>query len=515
MTSTTVHRDPSSGGLSIKRLLDVLVSFQPELIGSSDARILGVQQDSRRIEPGDLFVARSGASANGRQFVQAAIDNGAAAVLVDSDIGELLPLPVPVIYISEARRALAFAAEAVHGYPSKQLGLVGITGTNGKTTTVALVERGLSAAGARPARLGTTGFAFGGFEQESNLTTPEADQITRLIAQVVRQGGTHFIMEASSHALDQGRVDALHFAVAAFSNLTQDHLDHHGSMAAYEAAKQRLFTDLAPTKAVINVDDPAGQRFAQSARVQQLVRVGRTSHCNVQPLDVTLNAQGMSGEIRVDDMRVNLQTRLVGDHNLENILLALGILHALGADLQSAVRAFAGDFGVPGRLERCDGTDDDIVVLVDYAHTPDALERALQAVKRFAKGSVHCVFGCGGDRDPKKRPLMGLAVGRWADRATVTNDNPRTESPDLIALAIEPGLRQTDIHYSVELDRAVAIRAAILAARAGDVVVIAGKGHETYQIVGTVKRPFDDRAQAREALVVRRGDHSGREGACS
>jgi UDP-N-acetylmuramoyl-L-alanyl-D-glutamate--2,6-diaminopimelate ligase len=322
-------------------------------------------------------------------------------------------------------------------------------------------------------------------------------------------------MEASSHALDQGRVDALHFEVAAFSNLTQDHLDHHGSMAAYEAAKQRLFTELAPTKAVINVDDPAGQRFAQMARVQQLVRVGRTPRCNVQPLDVTLNAQGMSGEIRVDDMRVNLQTRLVGDHNLENILLALGILHALGVELQSAMRAFAGEFGVPGRLERCDGSNDDIVVLVDYAHTPDALERALQAVKRFAKGSVHCVFGCGGDRDPKKRPLMGQAVGKWADRATVTNDNPRTESPDLIALSIEPGLRQTDIQYSVELDRAVAIRAAILAAKAGDVVVIAGKGHETYQIVGTVKRPFDDRVQAREALSVRRGEHSGPEGACS
>jgi UDP-N-acetylmuramoyl-L-alanyl-D-glutamate--2,6-diaminopimelate ligase len=512
MTSTNGQCDLSSGGLSIKCLLDVLATFEPVLSGAADARVLGVQQDSRRIEPGDLFVARSGASANGRQFVQAAIDNGAAAVLVDSNIGELPSLSVPVIYVSQARRALAYAAEAVHGYPSRQLGLVGITGTNGKTTTVALVERGLSVVGARPARLGTTGFAFGESEQESNLTTPEADQITRLIAQVVRQRGTHFIMEASSHALDQGRVDALRFEVAAFSNLTQDHLDHHGTMTAYEAAKQRLFTDLAPTKAVINVDDPAGERFARVARAQQLVRVGRSSDCDVQPVDVVLNANGMSGEIRVDDRRVKLQTRLVGDHNLENILLALGILHALGVEMQSAIRAFAGDFGVPGRLERCDSSIDDIVVLVDYAHTPDALERALQAVKRFAKGSVHCVFGCGGDRDPKKRPLMGLAVGKWADRATVTNDNPRTESPDSIALAIEPGLRQTDIQYNIELDRAVAIRVAILAAKGGDVVVIAGKGHETYQIVGTAKRPFDDRAQAREALGVRRGDPSGRKG---
>jgi UDP-N-acetylmuramoyl-L-alanyl-D-glutamate--2,6-diaminopimelate ligase len=456
-----------------------------------------------------LFVARAGSHSDGTQFVASALENGAVAVLLDGHSGTLPRIDVPVIHVSDARRAAAFAAEAAYGFPSKQLSLVGLTGTNGKTTTVALVERALAAVGAKPARLGTTGFAFDGHEQESNLTTPEADQISRYMAEVVAQRGTHFIMEASSHALDQGRVDALQFEVAAFTNLTQDHLDHHGTMAAYEAAKQRLFTELAPARAVINVDDPAGRRIAERARARQVVRVGRAPDCDVQPEAVVMNEQGISGEVRVGRERINLSTRLVGDHNLENLLLALGILSALEVDLHRAVHAFGDGFGVPGRLERCDTVEDDIVVLVDYAHTPDALERVLQAVKGFAKGRVHCVFGCGGDRDPKKRPLMGQAVGKWADRATVTNDNPRTESPELIAQAIEPGIRSTGIQYDVQLDRAAAIRAAVLSAKPGDVLLIAGKGHEDYQIIGTVKRPFDDRTQAREALSLRRSENRG------
>jgi UDP-N-acetylmuramoyl-L-alanyl-D-glutamate--2,6-diaminopimelate ligase len=219
--------------------------------------------------------------------------------------------------------------------------------------------------------------------------------------------------------------------------------------------------------------------------------------------------------VHVRGRSIPLRTRLVGDHNLENILLAMGILHALEIDLDLAVLGFAGDFGVPGRLERCDGLDDDVVVLVDYAHTPDALERVLQAVRKFASGKVHCVFGCGGDRDPSKRPLMGQAVGKWADRATVTNDNPRTELPESIALAVEPGLRLSGIEYTVELDRRAAIRSAVLDAQPGDAIVIAGKGHENYQIIGTVKRPFDDREQAREALSLRRGADVPTKGACS
>ncbi len=505
MIAPKVAPDTTHSGLNLDDLVQALAPFSPILIGKGDVRVRDVQQDSRNVKPGDLFVARTGEHADGRAFIDAAICGGAAAVMVSHDSLALRQMPVPVINVSDPRRASAFAAEAVQGFPSHHLHVVGITGTNGKTTTVALVERGLTAAGARPARLGTTGFSFGDIGNESNLTTPEADEISRLIGSVARSGGTHFIMEVSSHALDQGRVDALRIETAAFTNLTQDHLDHHGDMSRYEAAKRRLFVDLAPRNAVINIDSPAGTRFAGAAQSERVWRVGRDLECDVCPIDIKLDAKGIRGKIRADDLVVQLDTRLIGEHNLENLLLAVGILQALKVDLRLAVTGLSGEFGVPGRLERCESSEDDIVVLVDYAHTPDALERVLQAVKQFAPASVRCVFGCGGDRDPNKRSKMGFAVGRWADYAIVTNDNPRTERPEAIAAAIEPGLRQAGARYSVVLDRAIAIEQAILSAKPGDVVLVAGKGHEPYQIVGATKRPFDDREQARRALALRRG----------
>jgi UDP-N-acetylmuramoyl-L-alanyl-D-glutamate--2,6-diaminopimelate ligase len=505
MTTPYAPLTSSLSGLNLDELVQVLLPFEAKLLGSGNVRVQDVEQDSRRVKFGDLFVARPGGHTDGQSFIDAAVHRGASAVMTSLDTAHLTQLPVPIITVTDPRRALAFAAEAVQGFPSRQLPVVGITGTNGKTTTVALVQRGLTAAGAKPARLGTTGFSFGAIDDESNLTTPEADEISRLIGKVARGGGSHFIMEVSSHALDQGRVDALRFATAAFTNLTQDHLDHHGSMELYELAKQRLFVDMAPSSAVINVDNPTGVLFADTARTERLWRVGRKSECNVSPLDVTLDAQGIRGTIRANGLDISFQTSLIGEHNLENLLVAVGILQALDVDVCAAVAGFSGSFGVPGRLERCETSEDDIIVLVDYAHTPDALQRVLQAVKRFAKTSVHCVFGCGGDRDPNKRPKMGYAVGTWADFAIVTNDNPRTEQPEAIAAAIEPGLREAGAHYSVVLDRAAAIEQTILEARAGDVVLIAGKGHEPYQIIGTTKRPFDDRDQARRALAIRRG----------
>jgi len=493
----------SFGGLTLQSLVDELSRFGARLVGASSVRVSDVQQDSRRIKPGDLFVARTGGHVDGRAFVESAVKNGAAAILANEGSDAALFGSVPVIYVSDPRRALAFAAEAVQGYPSSQLPLIGVTGTNGKTTTVALVERALAAVGARPARLGTTGFAFGGVDDESNLTTPEADEVSRLIGGVLRNGGTHFIMEASSHALDQGRVDALHYEVAAFTNLTQDHLDHHGSMQQYEAAKRRLFVDLAPQRAVINVDNETGVRFAAAVQAGRVLTVGRQSTCDVHPEAITLDAQGIRGKLSVLGRNLALQTRFIGEHNLENLLLAVGILAALDVDLVVAMGGLV-DFGVPGRLERCEGLEDDIIVLVDYAHTPDALERALQAVKKLAQAQITCIFGCGGDRDPTKRPKMGSAVGRWANNCIVTNDNPRTEEPEVIANAILPGLREANARYRVILDRASAIEQGILDAAPGDVVLIAGKGHEPYQIIGTVKRPFDDREQARRVLAERR-----------
>lgn len=461
-----------------------------------------LRQDSRQVLPGDLFVARAGGATSGVGFIGDAVARGAVAVMVERGV-ELGDVGVPLLRVDSVRTALGFAAEAVHGFPSRALGGVAITGTNGKTTTAWLVEQAVRGAGGRAARLGTLGFALDGEVQDSPLTTPEPDAVSRFLGRARAAGATHFVMEASSHALAQGRVDALAFAVAAFSNLTQDHLDFHGIMADYAAAKARLFGEVEPGAAVINVDDAFGRELAGRAR-GRVLRVSRHPGADVFPAQSQADATGTRARVVLPSGRVELTSPLVGAHNLDNLLLALGIVEALGLPVDDAVRALAVAPPVPGRLERCDAAGDDVVVLVDYAHTPDALERALAAVRPLTRGDLRCVFGCGGDRDPTKRPRMGDAVGRGATWALITNDNPRTEDPQRIADAIEPGLRSQGIPYEVVLDRALAIERAVLGAAPGDVVLIAGKGHEPYQIFGTVKRPFDDREQARRALAQRR-----------
>jgi UDP-N-acetylmuramoyl-L-alanyl-D-glutamate--2,6-diaminopimelate ligase len=384
--------------------------------------------------------------------------------------------------------------------------LVGITGTNGKTTTASLVQQALLAAGKRAALLGTLGFFFDGAQSEATHTTPGADDISRRLAAVAVRGGSHLVMEVSSHALELGRVAALGFEVAAFSNLTQDHLDFHGSMAAYGAAKARLFEELSPRASVINVDDAFGRELALRAR-GRVLSVSRKGPASVAAERAQLDLHGIQAEIRIEQRSCRLRSRLVGAHNLENLLLALGILLALGLEPEAALRALESAAGAPGRLERCDQAGDQRLVVVDYAHTPDALERVLDVLRPLTPGKLWCVFGCGGDRDPGKRPLMGKAVATRADHAVVTNDNPRTEKPEDIAAAIVPALAESGIDFAVELDRAVAIRRALLATEPGDTVLIAGKGHEDYQIFGHEKRPFDDRVEARAALAELRGEN--------
>jgi UDP-N-acetylmuramoyl-L-alanyl-D-glutamate--2,6-diaminopimelate ligase len=349
-----------------------------------------------------------------------------------------------------------------------------------------------------------------------------------------KRGATHVAMEVSSIALVLGRVKAVRFRVAAFTNLTQDHLDFHGSMEAYAAAKMQLFTTCEPGLAVINVDQPFGVKLAAAAKCKVL-RV-RTSlgtaagDADIAPLSVDASASGMRIVARIPGRgSVEIKTRLVGLHNLENLLVAIGVASILDLEVGRAAAALETEIGAPGRLERCDGPGDDVVVLVDYAHTPDALARVLDAVRevsrpldeaggpRVVAPRVMCVFGCGGDRDPTKRTPMGEAVGARVDLAIVTSDNPRTEAPEAIAEPVEEGVRAAGLSrlapqeiasarrgYVVELDRQRAIALAIDAARPGDVVLVAGKGHEDYQIVGTTKRPFDDRVEARRALEARR-----------
>jgi UDP-N-acetylmuramoyl-L-alanyl-D-glutamate--2,6-diaminopimelate ligase len=506
-------------GLTLAELVREL-PLAAKVEGDESVRVRGVQQDSRRVEAGDLFVARAGAHADGARFIDDARARGAAAVLCD----EKTPIPggAPAIRVGDVPQALAFAAAAVYGHPSFALEVVGLTGTNGKTTTAHLIRAAIDGALGEPrcGIVGTVGHSFRDLHIEALHTTPEPDELARVLAAFRAHGATHVAMEVSSIALSSGRVRAVRFRVAAFTNLTQDHLDFHGTMDAYAAAKARLFTELAPGFAVIHVDDLFGQELAKRARCP-LVRVssklGSPQAAEISVTALTLSDQGIQAVLKTPQGEVRLSSRLIGAHNVENLVVALGVAHALELDLAKASAALSNELGAPGRLERCEQPGDEVMVLVDYAHTPDALGRALEAVRPIARGRILCVFGCGGDRDKTKRGPMGRIAAERADVLIVTNDNPRSESGESIAEAIVIGigeagspaldpnaLREAKQGYVVELDRARAIRAAVASARAGDVVLIAGKGHESYQIVGSERRAFDDRAEAVAALALRR-----------
>ncbi|MEM1032592.1 MAG: UDP-N-acetylmuramoyl-L-alanyl-D-glutamate--2,6-diaminopimelate ligase [Myxococcota bacterium] len=487
--------------------------------------VTGVQQDSRRVEPGDLFVARRGAQCDGVAFVSGAARRGAAAVLVEASrvdevvgagyAGPLLVSSMPL------RRALATVAAEVYGRPSDHLGVVGITGTNGKTTCAHLLQRVLGAS--RTATVGTLGASFLDDTHPAGLTSPEADETQAILAAVRARGAAFVAMEVSSIALVAERVHGVRFAGALFTNLTRDHLDYHGSMEAYAAAKDMLFFDHAPPVAAINVDDPHGAdlcaRLRRSRPDAMVVGYGRrrASEADVTATHIAADAAGMSLTVttrgRVGEGAWPVRLPLVGDHNVDNTLGVLALAAgweavgtlAGGEGVAAGVKALAEPIAIPGRLERCDGPGDDVTVWVDYAHTPDALARVLGSVRPASGGARWCVFGCGGDRDRDKRGPMGAAVARAADVAIVTNDNPRGESPENIAAAVVAGLREGGgARYEVILDREMAIQRAIGEATKGDVVVIAGKGHERYQIIGDTTRDFDDRAAARAALADRR-----------
>ena len=518
--------------------------------GDGAVRCMGVHHDSRRVQPGDLFVVRRGEKYDGGQFVTDAIARGAVAVLAERRDGPTSTPPlsnppgtgtgrgaegIPVMRVDDVSTGLAYAAAAVYGHPAFSLDIVGVTGTNGKTTTTHIVRAAIDGALGLPkcGIVGTIGHTYAGRTIAASHTTPEADELARVMAVMRKRGATHVAMEVSSIALVLGRVKAVRFRVAAFTNLTQDHLDFHGSMDAYAAAKMSLFTTCQPGLAVVNVDDSFGVRIAAAAKCKVLrVRTKVGAEGDIAPVSVDASAGGMRIVARVPGGTVEIASRLVGLHNLENLLVAIGVASALDLEVDRAAAALATEIGAPGRLERCDGPGDDIVVLVDYAHTPDALARVLDAVRGVSQpldeagGSralaprLFCVFGCGGDRDAGKRRPMGEAVGARADIAIITNDNPRTEAPEAIAEPVEEGMRRTGLAplgvlapmeiaaaakgYMVVLDRQQAIALAIAAARPGDVVLIAGKGHEDYQIVGTTKNPFDDRVEARLGLQARR-----------
>ncbi|HTJ81336.1 MAG TPA: UDP-N-acetylmuramoyl-L-alanyl-D-glutamate--2,6-diaminopimelate ligase, partial [Polyangiaceae bacterium] len=361
----------------------------------------------------------------------------------------------------------------------------------------------------------TLGYELGGsFSRPATHTSPEADELARLAREMRDHGATHLVMEVSSIALAARRADGVRFRVAAFTNLTQDHLDYHGTMDAYAEAKARLFTELGPGSAAINVEHALGRalalRIPRGTRVARYTSKPDLAAADVYPERAALGSKGIELSVHTPIGTVEIRSPLLGAHNVENLLCAVAIGVMLDLSVDAIGRGLSTDVRVPGRLERCDDPElDDVVVLVDYAHTPDALARVLASVRGVSGGAVVCVMGCGGDRDPLKRPLMGKAAGAGADRVIVTNDNPRSEDPRAIADQIVPGLAETGTPFVVELDRAAAIHAAVLEARPGDVVVVAGKGHETYQIIGPTTYAFDDRDVARAALVARRQARGG------
>jgi UDP-N-acetylmuramoyl-L-alanyl-D-glutamate--2,6-diaminopimelate ligase len=469
--------------------------------GDADVEVVAITHDSRRVVPGACFACIPGALTDGHDHAPEAVARGAVALLVERP----LAIDVPQAEVGSVRAALGPVAATFFGHPSTAMRVLGVTGTNGKTTTTYLLEAIARRAGDRVGVIGTVGARVAGESIDTLHTTPEADDLQGLLARMRDAGAGTVAMEVSSHALAQRRVDGVRFAAACFTNLSHEHLDYHGTLDEYFAAKARLF-DRAFTGAVaINVDDPRGVELAAQARAQRLdlwTYAADRADADLGALDVTFGPRATRATLvdRRDGTRATLDVPLVGSFNLANALAAAATARAAGFDLDTVATGLAEPVIVPGRFEPVDAGQP-FAVLVDYAHTPDALARVLAAARPLTGdgGRVLCVFGCGGDRDPAKRPLMGAAVAAGADVAVLTSDNPRSEDPQAIADAVLPGLAGAP-DVRVELDRRAAIALALAAARAGDVVVVAGKGHETGQTAGGRTVPFDDRVVAREEL---------------
>jgi len=512
-------------GMTLGNLIVPLAGAR--VIGDAGRAVRAVRSDSRAIEPGDVYVAVRGIRADGHAFVAAAIERGAAAVVVERP----LEVAVPQVIVPDGAAALGVLVGRVLGDPAQAMTLVGITGTNGKTTTTYLVESILAAAGARPGVIGTVEYRWRGpdgqrITREAPFTTPTPQVLHETFAAMRDAGTTHVVMEVSSAALAMERLAGTHFAVAAFSNLTQDHLDVHGSMAAYRDAKRRLFAEhlasapagsrdlhalpaqpepgspgaIAGGIAVVNVDDPEGDGMAAAAHGGVLRVSAAGSAADIRVIEQHSTVRGITARIATPRGELAVSAPpLIGHYNVANLALAVGIAEALGLPHAAIARGLAELPGVPGRVERVLNAAD-LDIFVDYAHTPDALHNVLSALRPLTRRRLICVFGCGGDRDPTKRPRMGAEVAALADLAVVTSDNPRTEDPRAIIDQILAGVPRP---FVVDVDRGRAIRAAISAAVPGDVVVIAGKGHEDYQIIGTTKHHFDDREQAAAAVGLR------------
>ncbi|MBI3014574.1 MAG: UDP-N-acetylmuramoyl-L-alanyl-D-glutamate--2,6-diaminopimelate ligase [Candidatus Tectomicrobia bacterium] len=496
------------------RLTDLLAGLDGcHVEGSLQCEIPLVTDDSRQVIPGSLFVALKGTRADGRAYVREALARGAAAVVLENQKEQgsmpVLPGSVTRILVPNSHRALGHVADAFWHHPSRRVKLIGITGTNGKTTTAFLVESILKTYGKRTGMIGTVRWGFDSNWQPAPQTTPGAVEIQSRLDEMAKGGVEFCVMEVSSHALAQDRVWGCRFEVAIFTNLSQDHLDFHHTMESYFDAKALLFTEYPIGGAVINRDDPWGGKLLGMCRAPRLSYSAEEAG-DLVVRDPRLSMEGLSGVLCTPCGEHPVSARLLGKHNRMNILAAAGACHFLGLDLPTIARGIADLDGVPGRFEKVD-EGQDFGVMVDYAHTDDALRNLLTTARELNPRRLVVLFGCGGDRDKGKRPLMGDVAARLADFVVLTSDNPRSEDPEVILGEIEVGVERAPVRvpYLRIPDRREAIARAISEASAGDLVVIAGKGHETEQIVGSRRYPFDDRQVAREFLRRRLGTGAG------
>ena len=475
----------------------------------SDTKVSAIVYDSRRAVANSVFVALQGLKADGTEFVPQAVSRG--SVVVVSEAPRPAEQNVAWLVVNDARLALALLADKFYEQPSRQIPVVGVTGTNGKTTTAYLLSSILDTAGLKAGLLGTVTYRLGAEEREASRTTPEAPDVQQLLNEMIRQGCRSAVMEVSSHALSLKRVDGMRFAAGIFTNLTRDHLDFHEDMESYFQAKRRLFEMLpADSPGVINIDDPRGASLRSVC--QRLVTFAVTQPADVTPGPLEITLEGLSFQIRTPRGAVDVHSKLVGRPNVYNILAAAATAMAMDIPLEAISEGVAALPGVPGRFEVVSSVGDEVTVVVDYAHTDDALRNLLETARPLAPKRLVTVFGCGGDRDRTKRPLMGMVAARLSDVVVITSDNPRSEDPQRIIEEIKRGIpavgqlpgRNPDIETVV--DRREAIEHAVSTSEPGDVVLIAGKGHERYQQIGDRVLPFDDVEVARAALARRRKD---------
>ena len=459
-----------------------------------DIEITGIAYDSRKVCEGNLFVCIKGYETDGHKFAASAAKNGAAVIVAEDKID----VDVPVVYVESSRRAIAELAAEFYGHPSEKLSLIGITGTNGKTTITYLVKSILEAAGKSVGVIGTNQNIIGDkllLTKSTTPTTPNALELQQLFREMVLHGAEYVVMEVSSHALELDRVYGCRFSVGVFTNLTQDHLDFHKNMENYFRAKAKLF-DISE-RGVVNYDDEYGKRIADGNG--SILKTGMTDGCDLRAENIRISSRGAQFDIIYKGEKYPASIRIPGRFSVYNAICAAGAALELGIDMEAVLKGIADAPGVVGRVEVVP-TDTDYTVIIDYAHTPDGLENVINCVKGFAEGRTITLFGCGGDRDATKRPIMGEIAGRSSDLSIITSDNPRTEDPEKIVREIEAGMKKTDGEYVLITDRREAIGYALSIAKKGDVIILAGKGQETYQIIGREKFDFDERIEVYKHL---------------